>query len=231
MASKDNLLLVNKPKGISSFDVIRILRKKLGAKKMGHAGTLDPLAEGLMLIGVGDEGTKTLSNYLKLPKTYIAEILIGERRTTADMEGQIVEEKNADALNCDEVKKVLEKMAGRINLPVPIFSAVKVKGEPLYKIARETLKKEGIAALDKLTQTAPQKEMEVLVAKFISCRCRVSGDKKDRLLVKAEFEVSSGTYIRSLAEELGARLGYPAALFSLIRTKIGEFKLEEAIIL
>ena len=181
MASKDNLLLVNKPKGISSFDVIRILRKKLGEKKMGHAGTLDPLAEGLMLIGVGDEGTKTLSSYLKLPKTYIAEILIGEKRTTADMEGQIVEEKNTGDLNCDEVKKVLEKMAGRINLPVPIFSAIKVKGEPLYKIARETLKKEGIAALDKLAQKAPQKEMEVLVAKFISCRRSVSGTKKDQI--------------------------------------------------
>ena len=114
----DEILLVDKPKGITSFDVIRRLRKKYNIKKMGHAGTLDPLASGLMIIGIGP-GTKKLNEYLKLPKTYIADIVVGEKRTTGDQEGEIVEECDVSELDEEGVREVLEGMKGELQLHVP----------------------------------------------------------------------------------------------------------------
>ena len=130
------ILFVDKPKGITSFDVIRQLRKKLGVKKIGHSGTLDPLASGLMIVGVGD-GTKKLSEYIKLDKVYVVDILLGERRTTGDMEGDIIEETEVVNLDIVKVKKIANDMIGIHKLPVPIYSAIKIKGEPLYKKARK----------------------------------------------------------------------------------------------
>ena len=119
-----NILLIDKPKGITSFDVIRALRKKLGMIKMGHAGTLDPLATGLMLVGVG-EGTKELGGLLGLPKTYEAEVLLGVKTETGDLEGATMEETAVSEINEGEVKKVLAGMVGTLLLPVPKYSAVK----------------------------------------------------------------------------------------------------------
>lgn len=144
----EDIILIDKPKGITSFDVIRRLRKQLEPTlnhavrgrarraKVGHAGTLDPLASGLMIIGVGP-GTKKLNEYLKLPKTYEAEILIGEKRTTGDLEGEIVEECEVSELDEENVKKVLKEMIGELQLPVPAYSAIKRDGVPLYKRARK----------------------------------------------------------------------------------------------
>ncbi len=130
-----NVLLIHKPKGITSARLVDEVKKKLGVKKAGHAGTLDPLAAGLMIVGL-EEGTKKLAEYLKLPKGYRAEILLGERRTTGDMEGEILEAVPILKLEEEDVRRALSSMTGRLELPVPVYSAVKKAGEPLYKKAR-----------------------------------------------------------------------------------------------
>ncbi|MCD6086206.1 tRNA pseudouridine(55) synthase TruB [bacterium] len=205
------ILLIDKPKSISSFEVIRILRKKLKVKKIGHSGTLDPLASGLLIIGVG-KGTKKLKDFLKLPKVYLTEILLGRETETGDQDGKVLVEKEIEDLPVEKVKKVLTEIKGKHCLPVPKYSAIKRKGVPLYKLARKGIDFQ-----------PPKKMMEVYSIKFLSLT------KKDRFfLLKVEIFCSSGTYIRSLAEEIGRRLSLPASLFNLRRTKIGKFKIEEA---
>jgi tRNA pseudouridine55 synthase len=214
---EQNILLVDKPKGITSFDVIRILRKKLGIRKMGHAGTLDPMASGLMIIGV-NEGTKKMNEFLKLPKVYIAEVLLGKKTDTGDLEGRAIEEKEVENFSEEKISEVVAGMLGKHVLPVPMYSAIKIGGRPLYKLARKKEKGSELTEEEK-NITPPVKEMEVLSVQLLS----VEG-----AIIKIEMEVSSGTYIRTLGEELGRRLGYPATLAGLRRTKIGEFLIKGA---
>jgi tRNA pseudouridine55 synthase len=218
----------------------------MGVKKMGHGGTLDPLASGLMIIGV-EKGTKRLNDFLKLSKVYEAEVLLGIKTTTGDMEGAIIEQKPVEAVSLDEIQKILQSMVGKLTLPVPAYSAIKIAGKPLYKYARQHL-----------DVGRPSKEMEIFWIKLRSYRklcvlfpplkkgrsggvivetkippltppCK--GGEKERLVISIELEVASGTYIRSIAEEIGHRLGYPATIKELRRTKIGEFKIEDAQVL
>lgn len=250
--SMQDILLIDKPTGITSFDCIRMLRRKLGVKKMGHAprlkighaGTLDPLATGLMIIGIG-EGTKKLGNYLKLPKTYEANILLGVRTDTGDVTGKTLEEFSSNdqisKISNEEIKKALEGMVGKLKLPVPAYSAIKRDGEALYKKARRGEVFE-----------SPIKTMEVLSAEFLGVTevpynydrtYTVKGGegKEGGLVIKVRLDVGSGTYIRSLAEEFGRRLArtnlaeqnlhgraVPATLAGLRRTRIGTFKIEDA---
>lgn len=205
-----DVLLVHKPKGISSFDVIRKLRPILGTRKIGHAGTLDPLAWGLMIIGV-DTGTKKLTQYLKLPKTYIAEILVGESTTTGDLEGDIVEEKFVDRneIKTNELEFQVLSMKGEHTLQVPLYSAIKVQGKALYSYARA----------GETPPYIPEKEMNITAIQMLD-----SYRTGTHHVVKVRIEVSSGTYIRTLGEEFGRRVGYPATLKSLYRVKIDDFK-------
>ena len=211
-----DIILVNKPRGITSFDVIRQLRRQLGIKKIGHAGTLDPLATGLMILGVGP-GTKKLTDFIKLDKEYIAEVRIGESRTTGDLEGDIMEEKFVVVLDADVVRAALVCMCGMLTLPVSAYSAIKVDGVPMYKRARQA---EGVG---RTITDVPIRDMKVYEAELLGCTV-VDG----RGVVSVRFSVGSGTYIRSLAEELGRRLGFPATLQNLRRTKVGEFRIENA---
>lgn len=229
------ILLIDKPKGVTSFDCIRILRKKLGVRnpstgfriKIGHAGTLDPMATGLMIIGVGS-GTKKLQDFLKLDKTYEAEILLGLRTDTGDITGKVLEEMEArnEELGEEELEEALQGMVGKLSLPVPAYSAIKRGGEALYKKARR----------GEVVET-PIKIMEIQHVKMLSVkdlRFKVydlgikEGVGELFSVVSATFDVTSGTYVRSLAEELGRRLGVPATLAGLRRTRIGEFKVEDA---
>lgn len=212
----EELLLIDKPEDITSFDVIRILRKRLGVSKMGHAGTLDPMATGLMLIGVGN-GTKKLHEYLKLPKEYIAEVRIGERTTTGDREGRVLETKDVPQLEINTVKETLHGMVGTLTLPVSAYSAIKQGGTPLYKRARKAEAKGEV--IDKL----PLRHMDVMEAELLALSCTDT-----RCIARVRFFVGSGTYIRSLGEELGRRLGYPATLQNLRRTRVGEYDVKDA---
>ena len=219
MSEVPELLLIDKPYGITSFDVIRRLRRTLNIKKMGHAGTLDPLATGLMIIGVGP-GAKKLAGLVKLDKEYVAEVRIGESRTTGDMEGEIVESKKVEGFKTERVAKALATMVGTLELPVSAYSAIKVDGVPMYKRARKA-KKTGEVIAD-----VPLRVMRVDEAILVSYKIH-----KEIAVVTVRFKVGSGTYIRSLSEELGRRLGYPATLQNLRRTKVGEFDIKDAQIL
>jgi tRNA pseudouridine55 synthase len=216
---RSELLLVDKPKGITSFGVIRQLRRQLGIKKMGHAGTLDPLATGLMIIGAGT-GTKKLTGLVKLDKEYIADVLIGEQRSTGDMEGLVVEEKEvAEAAEIlrSKISAALAEMLGELTLPVSAYSAIKVAGVPMYKRARKAERTGEAVTL------VPLRKMQVDEAELLEVT--IGGG---RAVAKIRFAVGSGTYIRSLAEELGRRLSYPATLQNLRRTRVGDFRIEDA---
>ncbi len=216
----EEILFIDKPAGITSFDVIRRLRVRLPPKtKLGHAGTLDPMATGLMIIAIG-HATKELKKYLKLPKVYEAEVLLGIRTDTGDQEGRQLPITNSQFPNKDkilelsgeDIMKVLGSMEGKLTLPVPRYSAIRVRGKRLYARARKGEEFE-----------PPKKEMEVKKINFQGIRSREQG-----VSVMFEVEVASGTYIRSLAEELGYRLGIPAVLWNLRRTRIGKFSVNIA---
>lgn len=210
MAEEGKIILIDKPKGITSFDVIRILRKKLGIRKMGHAGTLDPFATGLLIIAIGD-ATKKLTQFIKLPKTYEAEIVFGIATDSGDETGKIIRQEKS-VISREDLEAEINKLIGVQKLAVPIFSAIKIGGEALYKKARRGEK------ID-----LPIKEMEV--------RNAILKDvvyENSQTVVNLILDVSSGTYIRSLAVELGRRLSAPAHVRNLRRTKIGDFSIEQA---
>ncbi|MEK9170502.1 MAG: tRNA pseudouridine(55) synthase TruB [Patescibacteria group bacterium] len=209
---KDGILLVDKSKGKSSFDVIRILRRKLGIRKMGHAGTLDPLASGLLIIGV-EKGTKKLNGYLHLPKTYIIDVLLGKQTDTGDMEGKIISEKKVGEIPQEEIEKVLKSMEGEIELTVPIYSALKLKGRPFYSYAREGI------SID-----LPKRKTQIFRLKLFDAH-----PEGNCYILKVEMDCSYGTYARSISEEIGHRLGHPATTKDLRRTKIGDFSVEQAV--
>jgi len=226
MTDWPELLLIDKPYKITSFDVIRRLRRiysdtHQGAKapKLGHAGTLDPLATGLMLLGVG-VGTKKLAELIKLDKEYVAEVRLGESRTTGDMEGEILDEYTVtDTIEQvrSQVKSALSRFVGTHTLLVSAYSAIKVDGVPMYKRARQAeITNETIINIPMREMTVHEVELlDVVVA-------------EGRAVATVRFKVASGTYIRSLAEELGRNLGYPACLQNLYRTMVGEYVIEGA---
>lgn len=207
-----DIVLVTKPIGWTSFDVVKKVRNCLAVKKVGHAGTLDPLATGLMILGIGT-GTKKLENYIKLPKTYQAEICLGKSTTTGDAEGEIVDQQNTLDISDDQVRQAVTSLVGDLQLLVPAYSAVKVNGRRLYTSARQGQAVE-----------TPMRTMTVIDAEIISLRA----DETYRYVL-VELRVASGVYIRSVAEHLGAVLGVPASLSGLERISIGDWELSQAI--
>ena len=207
------LLLIDKPKHISSFGFIWELRKKYRVKKVGHAGTLDPLASGLLIVAIGP-ATKQLRQYVGLDKVYEAEVCVGEKSATGDAEGPIIEAVHVPMIPKTKIQAVLCSMHGVLRLPVSPYSATKQGGEPLYKKVRR-----GESPI------VPIRDMEVLDARLTKPPQRTG----DCIHLFVRFRVSSGTYVRSLAEELGKRLGYPARLENLRRTAIGTHAVENAL--
>jgi tRNA pseudouridine55 synthase len=202
----DGLLLVDKPLGISSFDVIRRLRRQTGVRKIGHAGTLDPLANGLMLMLFG-AACKQAMNLTKLDKRYLAKLTLGSNSTTGDGEG----DKTAVSDHIpplEEVKVALEQFRGEITQTPSVYSAIKIDGKEAYKHARAGHKVE-----------MPSRRVTVYELKLISYEYPT---------IELEAKVSSGTYIRSLAEDLGAALATGAYLSGLVRTEVGEYRLNDA---
>lgn len=216
MEQLSELLLVDKPSGMSSFDVIRVLRRKTGVRKFGHAGTLDPLASGLMLIGV-EKGTKALTLLTKLDKEYVAEVRFGEKRSTGDLEGEVIEKAAVYDLAAETVRAALVGLVGTHVYPVSAYSAIKKDGVPFYKRARAASKK------GEYITEVPLRSMTVYDAEL--CDLFVEGGFT---VARVRFFVGSGTYIRSLGEALGEKLGIPATLQLLRRTRIGEYAVEDA---
>lgn len=212
----NTLLLIDKPKGITSFDIIRQLRKKYPKIKAGHAGTLDPMASGLMILATGTE-TRSLQNFIKLPKVYRAEILFGRATDTYDTEGTVTEtgilEKD---VSFQDVENALEKMVGKQNYQVPVYSAVKIKGKPLYAYARKGEEPPEI----------PVRTMEVFSATLLDFYHRNDGTA----VAVVRFHVASGVFIRSLAYALGKYFQIPSLLVALRRISIGNYHVRDAVV-
>lgn len=207
----DAILLIDKPSGMTSFGVVarvrRVLSKQIGRKaKVGHTGTLDPFATGLMIIVTGKE-CKNAGKYTKLDKVYEATIRLGETSTTGDPEGEITKV-NDEQPTEERVEEVLRLFTGQVMQRPPIYSAIKIDGQRAYKLARKgeaveiPLREITIYSLELIDYTYPE--------------------------VKIRTHVSSGTYIRTLAEDIGTSLGTGAYCVQLRRTAIGEWGLENA---
>jgi len=201
-------LLVNKPVGWTSHDVVAKLRGILREKKIGHAGTLDPFAMGLLIVGVGREATKRLDEFKRLEKEYEVAMKFGFVSDSYDCDGVIAPHPLARPVAKEELEKILPKYRGVIEQVPPMFSAKKVGGKKLYELARQG------AEIERRPQTVTIFELEILECAPDSARLRVV--------------CSSGTYIRSLVHDIGQDLGAGAYAAALVRTRIGPYRLSEA---
>jgi tRNA pseudouridine55 synthase len=205
----EGLLNVDKPSGITSHDVVQRVRRAAGLRRVGHAGTLDPLATGVLLLLLGRAAR--LAEYLVgQPKTYVTEVRLGQSTTTYDAEGAIVAERPLQ-VDAASIAQALEAFRGDIQQRAPIYSAIKKDGQPLYKLARRgedvepPLRTVTIYALDLLDWSPPYARLRVVC--------------------------SAGTYIRSLAHDVGETLGCGGHVAALRRTAVGAFGVETAVAL
>ena len=201
-------LNIFKPKGITSFDVIFKLRKKLGIKKIGHSGTLDPFAEGVMQIAIGN--ATRLIEYLDSDKEYIATMKLGYSSTTLDTEGEIKKVPLKD-ISYKELEAAVKEFEGKIKQIPPKYSAIKVNGQKLCNIIRKNPEKEIIV---------PDREVEIYKIELLEFNQNIA---------KIKVNCSKGTYIRTLASDIAKKLETDAYLTELTRTKAGNFELKDSI--
>ena len=202
----EGIIVVNKPKGITSFDVIRKLKKILKTKKIGHTGTLDPLATGVMLVCVG-KATKLASDLEAKDKIYIADFDIGYTTDTYDIEGKKIAE-NIIEVSKENLKQSIKKFIGNIKQVPPMYSAIKIDGNKLYHLARKGIEVE-----------RPKRDVTIEYINLL--------DFKDNK-VKIETKVSKGCYIRSLIYDIGQDLGTYATMTALQRKQVGDYSLENS---
>lgn len=209
----NGLIVINKEKGMTSFDVVAKLRKIFQTKKVGHAGTLDPSVEGVLVVALG-KATKLIEELQARPKTYIGEITLGFATETEDLDGQVIEEKYLDHKLDDQlVDETIASFLGEQTQTPPIYSAVKVKGKRLYEYARQGE-----------TVDIPSRTIFVYDYKRTSETKFLSG----KMSWDFEATVSKGTYIRTLISDTGKRLNYPATMTYLKRIKGSGFSLDDA---
>lgn len=202
----DKLLVVNKEKNLTSRDIVNNLTKIFNTKKIGHTGTLDPIATGVLVCLFG-KYTKLVDLLTSLDKEYIAEIKLGIKTDTGDITGSIIENKSFN-ITKDNIIKVFEKFPQKYEQTVPKYSAVKINGKKLYEYARNNIEIE-----------LPKREVSIFSLELIDF-------KKD--IIKFKAHVSKGTYIRSLIEDICEKLGTIGTMNNLIRTKQGGFDIEDS---
>lgn len=205
----DKLLVVNKEKNLTSRDVVNNLTKIFNTKKIGHTGTLDPIATGVLVCLFG-KYTKLVDLLTSLDKEYIAEIKLGIKTDTGDITGSIIENKSFN-ITKDNIIKVFEKFPQKYEQTVPKYSAVKINGKKLYEYARNNIEIE-----------LPKREVSIFSLELIDY-------EKD--IIKFKTHVSKGTYIRSLIEDICEKLGTIGTMNNLIRTKQGGFDIKDSFIL
>lgn len=206
---ENNFLLIDKPVDWTSHDVVAYIRKQYPRGTcVGHAGTLDPFATGLLIVAVGRANTKQLDTFKNLPKTYEATVYLGATTNTYDSEGEIVVKENVTPPPLAQIENTLKKFTGKIRQIPPMFSAKKINGQKLYDLARQ----------GKVVERQPVDleiySLQVLNYHFPHLKIRV--------------QCSTGTYIRSLAHDIGADLGTGAYCLELTRTAIGPYLLKDA---
>ncbi len=205
----EGILLIDKPKGKTSFSIVHAVRKCLQKKKVGHGGTLDPFATGLMVIFVGKRYTRIQDQYLNRDKEYNARLKLGEQTDTFDLEGEKIAFSRY-VPTIDEINSVIREFQGTIEQIPPMYSAKKIQGTRLYELARKG-------------QVVERKPNYVTVA--------ITLLNYEYPYVDIHVHCSKGTYIRSLADDMGKALGTFAHLVELCRTKSGDFSLDDAITL
>lgn len=207
----DGIILINKPKNYTSRDIVNIISKKLHTKKVGHTGTLDPIATGILVICVG-KYTKLVDLITSYDKEYIASVILGIETDTLDITGKVVRKDDASKITIDQIKEVLNSFIGKYQQEVPIYSAVKINGKKLYEYARNNEK-----------ITLPKREVEIKNIELL-------GDIKyikDKIYFDFKVSVSKGTYIRSLIRDIGLKLNVSATMENLKRTKQGKFSINK----
>jgi len=202
------LLLIDKPQGMSSFDVVRQVRRIFGTRKVGHAGTLDPLATGVLALALGD-GTKLLQFLLAENKSYRATLHLGVTTTTLDAEGEELEQRSLSPQLLDNLDRVLAAFRGEIKQIPPMYSALKRDGVPLYKLARAG-------------KTVERQARGVRIDRLEVVDCALPH-------VTIDVSCSKGTYIRTLGADIGEALGCGAHLSALRRLSIGAFSIEQCL--
>ncbi len=202
------IILVNKPKGMTSHDVVDVARSRLGIRKIGHAGTLDPMATGLLILLIG-RATKLSNRFVEFDKEYEATMTLGKKTTTGDAEGEVIAESPIDGIDETKIREVFSRFVGEIEQVPPMVSALRYRGKRLYELARKGIE----------VERPPRK---VTIYKLEITRIE---------LPEIDFVVacSKGTYIRKLCEDIGDALGCGAYQSRLHRTRIGPFKVEDAV--
>ncbi len=203
----DGIILVNKPIGMTSHDVVNQLRRILHTKKIGHCGTLDPMATGLLVVCV-NKATKVLQFLMNDEKVYTAALTLGKMTDTYDQEGKIIEEKDVPILTKEEVTEVLNSFLGESMQVPPMYSALKVNGKKLYEYAREG------------------KQVEVEPRKIVIHEIELVSYQDSEIVFRCRC--SKGTYIRSLCVDIASRLGTVGYMSALNREQVGVFSLEDS---
>jgi len=209
----NGFLLVDKPQGITSFKVVQILRRVTGVKKIGHSGTLDPLATGLMICAIGRQYTKQLDSLMRLNKTYTGTAILGQSTDTYDADGEITKERPVpESLSLDDLNEHKKQFEGQIEQMPPSYSAKKINGQRAYDLARKG-------------EEVVLEKKPVTIYEF-NCSNLKHGNP-----TTFDFEIacSKGTYIRSLAHDLGESLGAGGHIQSLRRSKIEDISVDDAV--
>jgi len=207
---KNLMLLIDKPKEYTSARIVNIVKKTLDIKKAGHSGTLDPKATGLMIICTGKK-TKTLNELIDTDKEYEGVMIIGEKTKSFDSETEVYERNSISGLSEDKIRENVSGFLGEIEQIPPMYSAIKYKGKPLYKFARKGKE------LERMPRKVVVKEFEITTINLPEVNFRVL--------------CSKGTYIRSLVNDFGEKLGVGAYLMELRRTRIGQYDIKKSITL
>ena len=202
------ILNIYKPKGITSFGVVKKIRKIVGEKKVGHGGTLDPFAEGVLIIGTGND-TKELKKITDTDKTYTASIELGKTTNTLDPEGDVIEKKKIPRISESKINKVLKSFLGASMQTPPMFSAKKIGGIKLYELARKNI-------------TVDRKPTQINISDINLINFNETN-------IVFTVACSKGTYIRVLGKEIAEKLGTVGYLNSLIRTRVGEYLIDDSI--
>ena len=204
----EGIVIINKPDGITSHDVVARVRRKFKMRRVGHAGTLDPMATGVLVILLG-KATKLFNQFVKLNKAYRATLVLGRTTTSADMQGEILKNMPYGHIAKGEIEKVFKNFVGDIEQVPPMVSAVRFKGKKLYQWAREGVE----------IERQPRKvKIDILNLEEIKTP-----------EVKFYLECSKGTYVRQLAEDIGKALGCGACISKIQRVKVGSFSIEDAV--
>lgn len=213
----DGVLNINKPAGPTSHDVVVRIRRLLGEKRVGHAGTLDPLATGVLVVCVG-KATRIVEYLVTEQKEYLAEMVLGRTTTTQDAAGEETSTADTSHITREMVEAVLPRFTGRILQTPPMVSAVKHEGRRLYELARKDIEVE-----------REPREITIYQLEITSFGPNPSCSQLPTLTIGLRVVCSSGTYIRTLCADIGAALGVGGYIQSLVRTRVGRFGLEHAV--